>query len=65
MKKRTPLYRAAAAGHAEFVRLLLATPGVLVNKTNNMGDTPLFSAALNKHLECEQLIRSAGGDIVK
>jgi Ankyrin repeats (3 copies) len=48
---RTPLFAAAAGGHAEAVRLLLAAPGADVNAAMEDGSTPFLAAAKDGHDE--------------
>ena len=43
------LFRAAAAGNADTVRALLASPGVDVNAVDEHGNTPLIEAARFGH----------------
>lgn len=50
----------ARQGFTECVRLLLAAPGIDVNKAAN-GVTPLDCATGEGHTECARLIRAAGG----
>jgi ankyrin repeat protein len=49
------LHRAAAAGHTECVRLLLAA-GADARKADVHGNSPLIEASLHKHLECAGLL---------
>ena len=60
-RQNTPLIRAATYGHTECVRLLLATPGIDVNKADKGGNTPLSLAEIFNNTECARLIREAGG----
>ena len=58
----TPLNWAASNGHSECVKLLLAAPGIDVNKTNEYyGGTPLNRAAFNGRSECVKLLLAAPG----
>ena len=43
------------------VRLLLAAPGIDINKASSLGFTPLNWAEIKGHTECARLIREAGG----
>ena len=57
-----PLYIAAANGHTECVRALLAAPGIDVNMaTKGNGETPLIIAAANGHTDCVRLLLAAPG----
>ena len=56
----TPLHRAAAGGHMDIVKLLVAS-GADVNAKTNRGGTPLHSAAFNGHKDVVQLLRQHGG----
>ncbi|MBR2145314.1 MAG: ankyrin repeat domain-containing protein, partial [Akkermansia sp.] len=57
----TPLYQAAWDGHAEVVKLLLAAPGIDVNKANKYGSTPLYWAARFGHAEVVKLLLAVPG----
>ncbi len=57
----TPLSWAAAQSHTECVRLLLAAPGIDVNKASKNGWTPLHMAASWGHARCIQLLLAAPG----
>lgn len=58
----TPLYWAARYGLTECVRLLLAAPGIDVNKEGGKYDmTPLCAAAKNGHTECVRLLLTTPG----
>ena len=57
----TPLVLAAQKGHTECVRLLLAAPGIDVNKANKDGTTPLSWAAQKGHTENVSLLLAAPG----
>ena len=46
---KTPLCAAAKAGHAECVSILLADPGIDVNKRDRAGCSPLFHACKKGH----------------
>lgn len=56
-----PLFWAAYYGHAECVKLLLAAPGIDVNRTGEYGATPLYRAAYFGHDECVKLLLAAPG----
>ena len=56
------LIYAAMGGHPEIVKLLLAHPGIDVNKKDPNGITPLdLAERKGKNSECAELIRAAGG----
>ena len=57
----TLLHTVALLGYTERVRLLLAVPGIDVNKADEDGWTPLDIALKNGHTECARLIKAAGG----
>ena len=60
----TPLHWAAYKGHVECVRLLLAAPGIDVNKADKnkkYGWTPLIWAVVKGHVECVRLLLAAPG----
>ncbi|MDO5465188.1 MAG: ankyrin repeat domain-containing protein, partial [Akkermansia sp.] len=57
----TPLNYAAMIGHTECVRLLLAAPGIDVNKADNSGWTPLHWAASLNDSECVRILLAAPG----
>ena len=58
---RTPLAKAAIAGHTECVKLLLTAPGIDVNIKDRHGNTPLHEAASAGHTECVKLLLTAPG----
>jgi ankyrin repeat protein len=58
---RTALMRAAAAGHADVVRLLLAA-GADADATDDEGATPALLATLNGRLRVTRLLLEAGAD---
>mgnify|MGYP003289021701 CR=1 FL=1 len=61
-RSQTLLQEAALRGRAEFVELLLATPGVDVNAAEEeYGWTALHWAAKNDHPECVKLLLAAPG----
>eukprot|EP01062_Namystynia_karyoxenos_P080162 TRINITY_DN8597_c0_g1_i1.p1 TRINITY_DN8597_c0_g1~~TRINITY_DN8597_c0_g1_i1.p1 ORF type:complete len:859 (+),score=191.53 TRINITY_DN8597_c0_g1_i1:129-2705(+) len=59
---KTPLHIAAAAGHAEICRVLLAA-GASVHLKDNSGHTPLLEALLHGHQDTAEVIATAGGTI--
>ena len=54
-------HRAAAGGHAELLRLLLAR-GATADCTSDVGNTPLMLAAANGHLPVVELLLAEGVD---
>ena len=58
---KTPLHIAAAKGHCECVKKLLATEGVEVNTPDNFGWTALHLAAIEDHLETIKALVAADG----
>ena len=48
---RTPIYAAAESGQAHMVHLLVHFGGSNVNHYGNEGESPLFAAALNGHVD--------------
>jgi ankyrin repeat protein len=59
---RTPLYIAAANGHAEITRLLIDA-GAELDARNKYGRTPLYAAAANGHTEIAKLLIDAGAKL--
>ncbi|OXV06823.1 hypothetical protein Egran_05410, partial [Elaphomyces granulatus] len=59
----TPLWRAAAGGHAAVVKALLATGAVDVNYQNIDGRTPLFWAAAIGYTRVVQLLLDKGAHV--
>lgn len=59
---RTPLFFAAANGHAARLQLLVRR-GANVNHRNGFGSTPLHFAAANAQMEAAQLLMSDGADV--
>lgn len=57
----TLAHRAAAGGHAEMLRLLLAR-GATADSTSDVGNTPLMLAAANGHLPVVELLLAEGAD---
>ena len=57
----TPLCMAAERGYTEYVKLMLAAPGINVNKKDSNGRTPLSMAAGRGHAECVQLLLAVPG----
>ena len=57
--QNTPLIWAAANNHTECVKLLLAAPGIDVNKVNQENNYPLYAAAYNGQTECVRLLLAA------
>lgn len=57
----TPLHRAAAAGSAPALGLLIKA-GADVNKTNLAGESPLHVALLNRRLNATQVLLESGAD---
>ena len=60
MRGITPLWRAAADGHANVVRILLETNAVDVNVRSLTKHTPLFWAAARGHAEVVRLLLKHG-----
>ncbi len=58
---KTPLFIAAATGHAECVAILLEVKGLNLNYRSAGGKTALFQAAENGHAECVRLLVNAPG----
>lgn len=58
----TPLHDAAAHGHAEVVKVLLANKAI-VDAKDNGGQTPLYFAAGEGHKEIVELLLAKGADI--
>ncbi|WP_257266152.1 ankyrin repeat domain-containing protein [Endozoicomonas sp. ONNA2] len=58
---KTPLHIAAAKGHSQCVKKLLATEGVEVNAPDNFGLTALHLAAAGDHLETIKALVAADG----
>ncbi|KAF2678670.1 ankyrin, partial [Lentithecium fluviatile CBS 122367] len=56
----TPLWHAAAQGHTDTVRVLLATNAVDVNATSVSKRTPLFWPAASSYVEVVKLLLSHG-----
>lgn len=56
----TPLMIASDRHHVDVIKLLLETPNIDLNKTNDEGDTALFHAA--DDLESVKLLLAAGAD---
>ena len=52
---------AAKGGHVEIVKILLEQPTINVNAKDDYGRTALDRAVSNRHDECAELIRAAGG----
>ena len=52
----TALCRAAQAGHAQVMKLLLEHPNIEINQQRKTGRTALFLAVQNGHRECVQLL---------
>lgn len=61
VKKRMTLCRETRAGNTEHVTLLLASPGIDVNKEDETGASPLRHATWNGHEECVKLLLAAAG----
>ncbi len=60
----TVLVVAAQKGHTDIVRMLLATPGINIDATNNIhGSTALMFAAQNGHTETVQALIDKGADV--
>ncbi len=55
-----PLYWAAKDGHTECVKLLLAAPGIDLDKKDSDGWTPLRHAENKAPGECVKLMQEAG-----
>jgi len=56
----TPLWHAAAQGHTDIVRVLLATKAVDVNATSISKRTPLFWPAADGHVKVIELLLNHG-----
>ena len=56
----SPLFAAAAAGHADAARLLLDATPELARVPNPAGRTPLFAAAMSGSLELVELLLRGG-----
>jgi ankyrin repeat protein len=57
------LFYAAREGHVEVAELLLEQPGVYVNGANSDGETPLFDAAYNGHVDMMAMLIRMGADV--
>ena len=62
MYKRQALHLAAANGNLEVIQFL-ADEGCDLGAVDRFGRTPLFEAALNKHVECISLLKNLGSDL--
>ncbi len=56
-----PLFWAIKLKRTACLKLLLATPGIDVNKENGLGWTPLAEAAMSGHAECVKLLLAVPG----
>ncbi|KAF2202616.1 ankyrin [Delitschia confertaspora ATCC 74209] len=65
--QNTALHYAAANGHLEILKALLADKDTAaksaINALNDSGNTPLHWAALNGHLECVKFLVERGADV--
>eukprot|EP01088_Endostelium_zonatum_P012378 TRINITY_DN26580_c0_g1_i1.p1 TRINITY_DN26580_c0_g1~~TRINITY_DN26580_c0_g1_i1.p1 ORF type:complete len:154 (+),score=56.08 TRINITY_DN26580_c0_g1_i1:39-500(+) len=59
----TPLHYAAAGGHLEVVKILLAAPGIKVNEPNGVGDLPIHKAAWKGFAEVINALVAGGADL--
>ena len=57
----TPLHMASHNGHHGVVELLVAAPGIDVNRVDVWGETPLYVACRNGHVEVVRLLLAAAG----
>lgn len=60
---KTGLTEAAQLGYSNLLRSYLVLPGINVEKSDNIGDTPLAQAAKNGHVECVQHLISNGANV--
>lgn len=60
-KKRMTLCHETRAENTEHVTLLLASPGIDVNKEDETGASPLHCVAYEGHSECVKLLLAAAG----
>ncbi len=56
----TPLTNVCLSNNPEGLRLLLAVPGIDVNRTNRNGNTALQIAGIRGHEACVRILREAG-----
>ena len=59
----TALSRASYRGNQDLVQLLLAQPGIKLDRTNVDGETALMMAAENGHAEIVEMLLKAGADV--
>ncbi|XP_078590110.1 dynein axonemal heavy chain 12-like [Branchiostoma floridae x Branchiostoma japonicum] len=59
---RVPLHVAAAAGHADVLRLLVEADSSPVDPRDREGDTPLLTAVCKGHEECVKILLDSGAD---
>ena len=60
---RTPIYAAAESGQAHMVHLLVHFGGSDVNHHGNEGESPLFAAALNGHVDTVLELLTMGAEV--
>lgn len=53
-----PLVLAASCGNPEIVKILLNTPGIDINRTNDDNSSAIYTAAQGGHVECLKLLVS-------
>ncbi len=57
------MFRSVREGHAESVKILLATPGVDANARDERGSTPLIEAARFGHDDVVRALLARGADV--